>query len=69
VGERQSAAKKIGFVRSSRRYSRKGILPITEFQASRALALPLFNRIRENEINEVCRTLVDLIRSVKAAGP
>jgi len=37
-------------------------LPVTEFQASRALALPFFNRIREDEIKEVCQTLVELIR-------
>lgn len=43
--------------------SRKAILPVTEFQASRCLALPFFNRIREEEIKEVCRTLVELIQS------
>ncbi|MFZ0582550.1 MAG: DegT/DnrJ/EryC1/StrS family aminotransferase [Candidatus Acidiferrales bacterium] len=43
--------------------SRKGVLPVTEFEASRALALPFFNRIREEEIQEVCGTLVELIRS------
>lgn len=48
--------------------SRNGVLPVTEFQASRALALPFFNQIQEHEINEVCRTLVDLIRSAEAAG-
>ncbi len=43
-------------------------LPVTEFQASRALALPFFNRIREEEIDEVCRTLVELIQSSRVAG-
>ena len=37
-------------------------LPVTEFQASRSLALPFFNRIREKEITEVCQALVELIR-------
>jgi len=42
--------------------SGKTALPVTEFQASRSLALPFFNRIRGEEIKEVCQTLVDLIR-------
>ena len=42
--------------------SKKAVLPVTEFHASRSLALPFFNRIREEEIKEVCRTLVELIR-------
>ncbi|HXN29760.1 MAG TPA: DegT/DnrJ/EryC1/StrS family aminotransferase [Candidatus Acidoferrales bacterium] len=42
--------------------SGKSALPVTEFQASRALALPFFNRIRAEEIKEVCQTLVELIR-------
>ena len=44
--------------------SKQAVLPVTEFQASRSLALPFFNRIRNEEINEVCRTLAELIRSV-----
>jgi len=44
--------------------SRENALPVTEFQASRSLALPFFNRTREEEIKEVCRMLVELIRSV-----
>lgn len=43
----------------------KTLLPVTEFHASRALALPFFNRIREEQISEVCRTLLNLIRSIK----
>jgi perosamine synthetase len=43
--------------------NRNAVLPVTEFQASRVLALPFFNRIREEEIEEVCRTLVGLLRS------
>lgn len=46
---------------------RKAVLPVTEFQASRSLALPFFNRIREEEIGEVCRTLVGLIQSIGVA--
>jgi perosamine synthetase len=44
--------------------SGKTALPVTEYQASRSLALPFFNRIREEEIKEVCQTLVELIRPV-----
>ncbi|MGA8409038.1 MAG: DegT/DnrJ/EryC1/StrS family aminotransferase [Candidatus Acidiferrales bacterium] len=43
-------------------------LPVTEFHASRSLALPFFNRIRDDEIGEVCQTLVELIRSIKCRG-
>ena len=43
--------------------SGKTALPVTESQASRALALPFFNRIREDEIKEVCQTLVELVRT------
>ena len=43
--------------------SGKTALPVTEFEASRALALPFFNRIREDEIKEVCQTLVELVRT------
>ena len=38
-------------------------LPVTEFVASRTLALPFFNRIQEAEVEEVCRTLVELVRA------
>jgi len=44
--------------------SGKTSLPVTEFHAARSLALPFFNRIREEEIKEVCQTLVELIRPV-----
>ena len=47
---------------------RKAVLPVTEFQASRSLALPFFNRIREDEINEVSQTLSELLRSVSPDG-
>ena len=32
-------------------------LPVTEFEASRTIALPFFNRITESQIAEVCATL------------
>jgi perosamine synthetase len=48
--------------------SQRAVLPVTEFQASRSLALPFFNRIQEHEINEVCRTLAELLRSVPLGG-
>jgi perosamine synthetase len=38
------------------------VLPTTESCASRALALPFFNRIHESEVAEVCSTLRELIR-------
>jgi perosamine synthetase len=44
---------------------KKSVLPVTECQASRALALPFFNRLKDEEIKEVCEELVRLIRSVK----
>jgi perosamine synthetase len=42
----------------------KTALTVTEFQASRSLALPFFNRIGGEEIKEVCQALVQLIRAV-----
>ena len=40
----------------------KSALPITEICASRSLALPFFNRIRQEQIAEVCRVLIELIQ-------
>ena len=40
-----------------------GTLPVTEQIASRAIALPFFNRIQSDQIEEVCSTLVELIDS------
>ncbi|MGB8772443.1 MAG: DegT/DnrJ/EryC1/StrS family aminotransferase [Candidatus Korobacteraceae bacterium] len=37
-------------------------LPVTEWNASRSLALPFFNRIQESQIEEVCQTLKELIQ-------
>jgi perosamine synthetase len=39
-------------------------LPVTESVASRCLALPFFNRIREEEIEEVCEALRKLVTEV-----
>jgi perosamine synthetase len=39
----------------------KADLPITEQNAVRSLALPFFNQIREEQINEVTRTLCELV--------
>jgi perosamine synthetase len=44
--------------------SRKMSLPVTESQAARTLALPFFNRISEQQINEVCNTLAELLPSL-----
>jgi perosamine synthetase len=46
----------------------KTVLPVTEFHAARALALPFFNRIQDDEIDEVCKTMVELIRSSEFDG-
>jgi perosamine synthetase len=46
----------------------KAALGVTEFQASRSLAMPFFNRIRDEEIDEVCRTLVELLQSSRLPG-
>jgi perosamine synthetase len=40
-----------------------GILPVTEQIASRAIALPFFNRIQNDQIEEVCSTLIELADS------
>jgi len=39
-------------------------LKTTEAIASRTLALPFFNRIRDDQIEETCQTLIDLVRRV-----
>ncbi len=47
---------------------RPGDFPITEQVAARTIALPFFNRIRDEEIDEVCRTLTGLVRMRKATA-
>jgi perosamine synthetase len=42
----------------------RAILPETEYAAQRTLALPFFNRLRDEEIGEVCERLSLLVRSV-----
>jgi len=34
---------------------------VTEFEASRCLALPFFNRLQDEQINEVCENLGELL--------
>ena len=41
---------------------RKGDLAVTEAVAERTLALPFFNRISEEQIDEVCQTLAALVK-------
>jgi perosamine synthetase len=42
-------------------WRRSADLPVTEFQAERALALPFFNRITETEIGQVCQALGEAV--------
>ena len=42
---------------------RPGDFPAAEAASERTLALPLFNRISESEIDDVCETLVHLIQA------
>jgi perosamine synthetase len=44
-------------------------LPVTESRASRSLALPFFNRIRDEEIREVADALVELIPRFTGRNP
>ena len=44
---------------------RTATLPVTEAQASRAIALPFFNRITENEIAHVCAELRSALRNMR----
>ena len=39
-------------------------LPNTEWSAARSLALPFFNNLKSSEIDDVCETLFDLIKTV-----
>ena len=45
------------------------ILPITERQSARCLALPFFNRLRDEQISEVCATLSELIAEADKRAP
>lgn len=42
-------------------------LPVTEWNAERTLALPFFNRIQDEQIEEVCEALKDLMRRASGA--
>ncbi|MGB0002688.1 MAG: DegT/DnrJ/EryC1/StrS family aminotransferase [Candidatus Acidiferrales bacterium] len=44
-------------------WATEGTLPVTEQIASRAIALPFFNRIQSDQIEEVCSTLTELTDS------
>jgi len=41
-------------------------LSVTEQQAARALALPFFNRLRDEQINEVCGNLCELTERARS---
>jgi perosamine synthetase len=43
----------------------KSALPNTEFCAGRSLALPFFNGVRQDQIAEVCRVLIELIEAAE----
>ena len=40
-------------------------LPVTESQAERTLALPFFNRIKREQIAEVCGVLLEVIGKIR----
>jgi dTDP-4-amino-4,6-dideoxygalactose transaminase len=44
-------------------------LKVTEFAAARCLALPFFNRLKDEEIDEVCGTLDELIQEAGKFAP
>ena len=44
-------------------------LPVTEHCADRTIALPFFNRLTENEIQQVCDALTSLLDRFSKAGP
>jgi len=43
-------------------------LPVTESEAPRSLALPLFNRLQEQQIDEVCANLLELLPLARSAA-
>jgi perosamine synthetase len=48
-------------------WAARGTLQVTEQVATRTIALPFFNLIRNGEIDEVCNTLIELVDSVAYA--
>jgi len=44
-------------------------LPVTERESARCLALPFFNRLRDEQISEVCSTLSELIAESEKRTP
>lgn len=47
---------------------RPGDFPVAEAASDRTIALPFFNRIRDEEIDEVCETLLHLVRLRRERG-
>jgi perosamine synthetase len=48
---------------------RRTDLGVTEYQASRSLALPFFNRLQDEQIEEVCENLCELIHLAESVSP
>jgi len=48
---------------------RRTDLGVTEYQASRSLALPFFNRLQDEQIEEVCENLCELIDLAGSLAP
>jgi perosamine synthetase len=44
-------------------------LSVTEYQASRSIALPFFNRLQEGQIDEVCQNLCELTHHAREMTP
>ena len=48
---------------------RRTDLSVTEYQASRSLALPFFNRLQDEQIEEVCENLRESIQLAGSTAP
>ena len=46
-----------------------GDFPVAESAAERALALPFFGRLRDEQIDEVCGSLLELMRVTRPDRP
>jgi perosamine synthetase len=44
-------------------------LPVTESVAARSIALPFFNKITDHQLDEVCRTMSELVEQAAALNP
>jgi len=49
--------------------ARREDLTVTEYEASRCLALPFFNRLQDQQIEEVCAHLCELVRQAGRLDP